>query len=126
MLGVPRELAEHSLDVSNTAKPIKQKLHRIAKNHKEVIRVEILKLLVAKFIRECINPVWLANPVLVPKKTCQWRMSIDYTDLNRHCPKDPFPLSRIDQVVNSTAGSALMCFLDCCSGYHHIALKVSD
>jgi hypothetical protein len=42
------------------------------------------------------NPVWLSNPVLVPKKTGQWRMCIDYTDLNRHCPKDPFPLSRID------------------------------
>jgi hypothetical protein len=53
-------------------------------------------------------------------------MCIDYTDLNRHCPKDPFPLPRIDQVVDSTAGSALLCLLDCYSGYHQIALKVSD
>jgi hypothetical protein len=53
-------------------------------------------------------------------------MCIDYTDLNRHYPKDPFPLLRIDQVVDSTAGSALLCFLDCYSGYHQIALKVSD
>jgi hypothetical protein len=53
-------------------------------------------------------------------------MCIDYTDLNRHCPKDPFPLPRIDQVVDSTAGSALLCFLDCYLGYHQIALKVSD
>jgi hypothetical protein len=96
MSGVPRELAEHSLDVSNTAKPVKQKLHRFAKDHKEVIRVEILNLLVVRFISECKNPVWLSNPVLVPKKTGQWRMCVDYTDLNRHCPKDPFPLSRID------------------------------
>ena len=90
MPGVPRELAEHSLDVSKTAKPVKQKLRRFAKDRKEVIRVEIIKLLAAGFIRECKNPVWLANPVLVPKKTGQWRMCIDYTDLNRHCPKDPF------------------------------------
>jgi hypothetical protein len=53
-------------------------------------------------------------------------MCIDYTDLNRHCPKDPFPLPCIDQVVDSTTGSTLLCFLDCYSSYHQIALKVSD
>jgi hypothetical protein len=126
MPGVPRELAEHSLGVSKTAKPVKQKLRCFAKDRKEVIRVEILKLLVSRFIHECKNPVWLPNSVLVPKKTGQWRMCIDYTDLNRHCPKDPFPLPRIDQVVDSTAGSILLCFLDCYLGYDQIALKVSD
>jgi hypothetical protein len=126
MLGVPRGLVQHSLDVSKTAKPVKQKLRCFAKDRKEVIRVEILKLLAAGFIRECKNLVCLANPVLVPKKTGQWRMCIEYTDLNRHCPKDLFPLPRINQVINSTAGSILLCFLDCYSGYHQIALKVSD
>jgi hypothetical protein len=126
MPGVPRELAEHSLDVSKTVKPIKQKLRRFAKDRKEVIRVEIIKLIAVGFIRECKNSVWLANPVLVPKKTGQWRMCIDYTDLNRHCPKDPFPLPRINQVVDSTAESVLLCFLDCYSCYHQIDLKVSD
>jgi hypothetical protein len=116
MPGVPRELAEHSLDVSKTAKPVKQKLCRFAKDHKEDIRVEIIKLLAAGFIRECKSPIWLANPMLVPKKTDQWRMCIDYTNLNRHCPKDPFPLMRIDQVVDSAARSVLLCFLDCYSG----------
>jgi hypothetical protein len=53
-------------------------------------------------------------------------MCIDYTDLNKHCPKDPFPLPRIDQVVDSTAGSVLLCFLDCYSGYHQIALNPDD
>jgi hypothetical protein len=70
-----------------------------------------LKLLATGIIHECKNPVWLAYPVLVPKKTGQWRMCIDYTDLNCHYPKDPFPLLRIDQVVDSTAGSTLLCFL---------------
>jgi hypothetical protein len=126
MRGIPRELAEHSLDVSKTAKPVKHKLRCFGKDRKEVIRVEVLKLLAAGLIRECKNLVWLAKPVLVPKKTGQWRMCIDYTDLNHHFPKDPFPLPRIDQVVDSTAGSTLLCFLDCYSGYHQIALKVSD
>jgi ribonuclease HI len=53
-------------------------------------------------------------------------MCIDYTDLNKHCPKDPFPLPRIDQVVDSTAGSVLLCFLDCYSGYNQIALHPDD
>ena len=53
-------------------------------------------------------------------------MCVDYTDLNKHCPKDPFPLLRIDQVVDSIAGCALLSFLDCYSGYHQIALKKSD
>jgi hypothetical protein len=53
-------------------------------------------------------------------------MCIDYTDLNKHCPKDPFPLHRIDQVVDSMAGSVLLCFLDCYSGYHQISLHPND
>jgi hypothetical protein len=53
-------------------------------------------------------------------------MCIDYIDLNKHCPKDPFPLPRIVQVVDSTAGSVLLCLLNCYSGYHHIALHPDD
>jgi hypothetical protein len=53
-------------------------------------------------------------------------MCIDYTDLNKHCPKDPFPLPCIDQVVDSTTGSVLLCFLDYYLGYHQIALHLDD
>ena len=53
-------------------------------------------------------------------------MCVDYTDLNKHCHKDPFPLPRIDQVVDSTARCILLSFLDCYSRYHQIALKESD
>jgi hypothetical protein len=56
----------------------------------------------------------------------EWRMCVDYTDLNTHCPKDPFGLPRIDQVIDSTAGCDLLCFLDCYSGYHQIAIKEED
>jgi hypothetical protein len=51
---------------------------------------------------------------------------IDYTDLNKHCPKDPFGLPRIDQVIDSTARRDLLCFLNCYSGYHKIAIKEED
>jgi hypothetical protein len=126
MPGVPRELAEQKLEVNKTARPIKQKLRQFAKDRKQAIEVEVCKLLAAGFIRECQHPVWLANPVLVPKKTGGLRMCIDYTDLNKHYPKDPFPLPRIDQVVDSMAGSVLLCFLDCYSGYYQIALHADD
>jgi hypothetical protein len=116
MPGVPRELAEHTLEVNKTAGPIKQKLRRFAKDRKQAIEVEVYKLLAAGFIKECKHSVWLTNPVLVPKKIGGLRMCINYTDLNKHCPKDPFPLPRIDQVVDSTVGSVLLCFLDCYSG----------
>jgi hypothetical protein len=53
-------------------------------------------------------------------------MCVDYTDLNKHCPKDPFGLPRIDQVIDSTTGCDLLCFLDCYSGYHQIAIKEED
>ena len=87
-------------------------------NKKEAIRVEIKWLLVARFIKEVYHPEWLANLVLVQKKNKEWRMRVDYTDLNKHCPKDPFGLPRIDEVVDSTAGCELLSFLDCYSGYH--------
>jgi hypothetical protein len=69
------------------------------------------------------HPDWLANPILVRKKNKEWRMCIDYTDLNKHCPKDHFGLPRIDQVVDSIADCELLCFLHCYSGYHQITLK---
>ena len=53
-------------------------------------------------------------------------MCVDYTDLNKHCPKDPFGQPGIDEVIDSTAGCELLCFLDCYSGYHQIMLKEED
>ena len=126
MPGIPREVIEHSLHVKEDAKPIKQRLRRFAQDRKDAIKEELTKLLAAGFIKEVLHPDWLANPVLVRKKTGQWRMCVDYTDLNKSCPKDPFGLPRIDQVVDSTAGCELLSFLDCYSGYHQIQLKESD
>jgi hypothetical protein len=75
---VPRKLAEHTLEVSKIARPIKQKLRQFAKDIKQAIEVEVCKFLAAGFIRECKHPIWLANPVLVPKQTRGLRMCIDY------------------------------------------------
>nr|CAE02263.2 OSJNBb0049I21.2 [Oryza sativa Japonica Group] len=91
------EVIEHSLQVKEDAKRIKQRLRRFAQDRKDAIKEELTKLLAAGFIKEVHHPDWLVNPVLVRKKTGQWRMCVDYTDLNKSCPKDPFGLPRIDQ-----------------------------
>jgi hypothetical protein len=66
----------------------------------------------AGFIHEVHYPCWLANLVMVKKKNDKWRMCTNFTDLNKCCPKDDFPLSRIDMVVDSAAGSEIMALLD--------------
>jgi hypothetical protein len=127
MPGVPRELIEHCLNVDPKATPKRQHLRRFTDDRRDAIKKELAKLLAAGFIEEVFHPEWLANPVLVRKKNSnEWRMCVDYTDLNKHCPKDPFGLPRIDQVIDSTAGCDLLCFLDCYSGYHQIAIKEED
>jgi hypothetical protein len=82
------------------------------------MKKEIARLLDAGFIKEVYHPDWLANLVLVCKKSKDWRMCIDYTDLNKACKNDPFRLPRIDQVMDSTAKCSLLSFLNCYSGYH--------
>ncbi|MBJ2390668.1 RNA-directed DNA polymerase, partial [Salmonella enterica subsp. enterica serovar Corvallis] len=95
-------------------------------DRKEAIQSEIDKLLQAGFIREVDHPQWLANPVMVRKNNGKWRMCIDFTDLNKACPKDDFPLPRIDQLVDSTSGCELLSFLDAYSGYHQINMCKTD
>jgi hypothetical protein len=127
MPGVLRELTEHKLKVYPQARPFRQKLHRFTPDKREAIRVELARFVTAWFIREVLHPKWLANPVLVLKKNkVDCRMCVDYTDLNKHCPKDPFGLPRIDHVVDSTVGCSILSFLDCHSGYHQISLAKED
>ena len=105
MPGVPKELIEYALKVDSNATPKKQRLRCFSPDKQEAIKKELAKLLAAGFIKEVYHPEWLANPILVQKKNNnEWRMCVDYTDLNKHCPKDPFGLPHIDQVIDSTAG----------------------
>jgi hypothetical protein len=81
----------------------------------------------AGFIREIKTSTWVSNPVIIPKKnTDVLRVYVDYTSLNKHCPKDPFLLPRIDQIIDSMVGCARLSFLDAYSGYNQIKLKKED
>jgi hypothetical protein len=101
-------------------------LRRFDEEKRKVIGEEVHKLLKAEFIKEVHHPEWLANPVLVKKKNGKQRMCVEYTSLNKACPKVPFPLPHIDQIVDSTAGCETLSFLDAYSGYHQIKMKESD
>ena len=105
---------------------MKQRLRCFDEEKRRAIGEEIAKLLEVGFIKEVYHPKWLSNPVLVRKNSGKWRMCVDYTGLNKACPKDPFPLPRIDQVVDLTSGYETLCFLDAYCGYHQIAMKESD
>ena len=64
--------------------------------------------------------------VVVPKKGGKWQVCVNYTDLNEACLKDSFPLPRIDQIVDATAGHRILSFLDAFSGYHQIPMHPPD
>ena len=85
-----------------------------------------MKLKRAGAIKEVFYPEWLANTMVVKKKNRKWRICVDFTDLNKACPKDPFPMPRIDQLVDATAGHPRMSFLDAFQGYHQILLALED
>jgi hypothetical protein len=126
MPSIPREVAEHSLDIWVGSKLVRQRPRRFDEEKRRAIEEEIHKLLAAGFIKEVFHPEWLANPVLVKKKNGKWRMCVDYTSLNKACPKHPFPLPCIDQIVNSTSGYKALSFLDAYFGYHQITMKESN
>jgi hypothetical protein len=123
---IPREVIEHKLDIDLSFKPIKQKERRYTPERRETIRVEVNKLLEAGFIRPIDYPSWLANPVLVEKPDRSWRMCIDYTSLNKVCPKYEYPLPHICQIVDSTTTCELLSFLDSYSSYYQSSLATDD
>jgi hypothetical protein len=117
MPAIPREVAEHSLDILPHSRAVQQQLQCFDEERHRSIGIDLRRLLEAGFIKEVFHPMWLANHV---------RMCVDYTGLNKACPKVSFPLPRIDQIVDSTVRCELLCFLDAHSGYHQIKMKESD
>ena len=114
------------LNIDPAHKPVIQKCQRFNLERYTTISKEVDKLLKAKFIREAHHPEWLSNIVMVKKLNRKWRICIDYIDLNKACLKDSFPLPRIDQLVDTTAGHELLSFMDAYSGYNQICMCPED
>jgi hypothetical protein len=89
---IPKEEIEHHLKIYPDTRPVQQKPQEQSIERQNFIHEELKKLLDASFIWEVHHPRWLANPVVIPKASEKLRMCIDYTSLNKACPKDPLPL----------------------------------
>jgi hypothetical protein len=126
MPGIPRRVIEHHLKIYPDARPVQQKPRKQSVERQNFIYEEIKKLLDTGFIWEVHHPRWLPNTVVIPMTGGKLWMCIDYTSLNKACPKDPFPLPRIDQIMDSTSGYDLLCFLDAYSGFHQIPMCRED
>ena len=116
--GVDPSLICHYLNVNPSSILKKQPPQRPSKEHADAVRDEVMKLKKAGAIKEVFYPEWLANTMVVKKKTGKWQVCVDFIDLNKVCPKDPFPLPRIDRLVDATVGHPRMSFLDAFQGYH--------
>ena len=126
MSGIDPGVITYRLNVSPSFKSIRQKKRVFALERDSAIKDEVHKLMAAKFIREVYYPDWLANVIMVKKANGKWRMGIDFTDLNKACPNDSYPLPRIDQLVDSTVGHKLLSFMDALSRYNQIKMDEAD
>ncbi|KAM1621079.1 hypothetical protein TB1_018899 [Malus domestica] len=121
MPGISPDIICHHLSIDPKTKP--------------AMKAEVEKLKDIGFVREVNYPTWVANVVLVKKNPTKeslllqkvlWRMCVDYTDLNKGCPNDSFPLPLIDRLIDSTAECELLSFMDAYSGYNQILMNPSD
>jgi hypothetical protein len=126
LVWVSHSIIEHSLGIDTSVHPKKQRLWKMSDEKTEAAKAEVHRLLEARFIESIAYPTWLANVVMVQKKSGKLRMCIDFTSINKACPKDNFPLPRIEKIVDSAAGCEVMSLLDCFSGYHQIYMKEED
>ena len=126
MSGIDPSIIVHRLNVSPSFPSIRQKKRLFAPERDQAIAEKVRKLQEASFIREVYYPDWLANVVMVKKASGKWRMCVDFTDLNKACPKDSYPLLRVNVLVDSTARHQLLSFMDAFSGYNQIWMHKDD
>jgi len=126
ILGIDPLVIVHKLNVDPNHKLVKQRRRTFAPEQSQAIADEVKKLLQAGFIREVDYLEWLANVVLVKKSNGKWRMCVDFTDLNKACQKDSFPLPRMDFLIDSTSGHELLNFMGAFSGYNQIHMDEVD
>ncbi|KAL2249904.1 UNVERIFIED_CONTAM: Retrovirus-related Pol polyprotein from transposon gypsy [Sesamum indicum] len=113
--GVDPEMIVHCLDVDLTTRPVQQKKRNFITEKNQIVKEEVQRLLKAGYVSE-----------LVPKASGKWRVCIDFTNLKKTCPKDPYPLQRIDALVDLTTGYELFSMMDAYQGYHQIFMAEED
>ena len=102
----------YHLNINPSVTPKKQPPRCSSKDHSDIVRDEVIKLKQTRAIKEVFYPEWLANTVVVKNKSGKWQVCVDFTDLNKLCPKDHFPIPQIDQPVDATVSHHRMSFLN--------------
>jgi hypothetical protein len=120
LTGVHRSVIEHALNTDPKVKPKLQRQRSMSGDRVKSVEAEVQKLLDARIKRELQYPVWVANVVMVPKKNGNMRICIDFSELNKVCSKDPYPLPWIDIIIDQAAGCEMLSLLHCFSGYHQV------
>ncbi|GJU87334.1 ribonuclease H-like domain-containing protein [Tanacetum coccineum] len=110
----------------NHIKPIKQNKRSLGPDRSTAACKEAEELKKAGILQKVKHQTWIANPIMVKKNDGGWRMCVDFTDINKACPKDCYPLPEIDWKIESLAGFCLKCFLDAYKGYHQIQMAEGD
>ena len=110
--GVDPNFICHHLNGNPSVTLKKQSPRRFAKEHSKAFKEEVVKFKCVWAIKEDFYLEWLANTVVVKKKNRKWQVCVDFTDLNKTCPKDPFLIPQIDQLVDTTIGHPRMSFLN--------------
>ncbi|XP_025662052.1 uncharacterized protein [Arachis hypogaea] len=126
MPGIDPSVITHKLAINPAAQPVSQKKRNLGTEKRLASMAEAKKLIDAQFIREIRFTTWLANVVMVRKSNGKWRMCVDFTDLNKACPKDAYPLPCIDTLVDNSCGYGTLSFMDAYSGYNQILMHPSD
>ncbi|XP_068498312.1 uncharacterized protein [Phaseolus vulgaris] len=126
MPGIDPDFLCHHLTMDPKVRPVRQRRRKFNEERRLVVQEETKKLLSVGHIREIQYPEWLANVVLVKKANGKWLMCVDFTDLNKACPKDSYPLPSIDALVDSASGCKMLSFLDAFSGYNQIKMHPRD
>nr|KYP53533.1 Uncharacterized protein K02A2.6 [Cajanus cajan] len=123
MPGIDPDFLCHMLAIDPNAKAVIKKRRKFGEEKRRAITEETKKLVMAGHVHEIQYPTWLANVVMVRKSNGKWRMCTDFTDLNKACPKDSYPLPNIDCLVDGVSGYKLLSFMDAYSGVMPFGLK---
>jgi len=121
----PSHSNHHKLSIHKEARYVSQKKRKLGEERRLAAKEKAEKLLDVGFIVEAHFMTWLANVVLVRKASGKWRMCVDYTDLNKACPKDAYHLPSIYRLVDGAAGNKVLSFL-AYYGYNQIPMVPSD
>jgi len=126
MPGVHPDVMSHKLSIFREARSVAQKKRKMGEERRRAVEEEVRKLEGAGFIKEIKYTTWLANVVMVKKISGKWRMCTNFTDLNKACPKDAYPLPSIDRLVDGASGHNFLSFLNAYSGYNQIPMYGPD